>query len=153
MHMRSSVRLAGLLAVLVVATSACASAKMKQEQAEASAERDRIAREATVDASRRRVDYVKCVMDGARVSAMDPGSDAIEPGDLADASLAKCGSLLSSSQEDFGIELFSSGQDIASAAAAASRTTDAVRASARGNAVAAILDARRRRSSAPAEGD
>ena len=74
MHMRSAVRLAGLLALVAVATSACASTKVKQEQAAASAERDKITREATVDGSRRRADYVKCVMDQANLAAMDPDS-------------------------------------------------------------------------------
>jgi hypothetical protein len=147
MHMRSSVKLAAFLALTAVATTACAS--MKQEQAAASTERTKITREASVDGSGKRADYLKCVLDDANTQAMDPGSDAITPDDLADASLAKCGSLLRGSQEDFSIELFSSGQDVASAAATATRTTEAVRTSARGQAVALIVDARRRRASTP----
>jgi hypothetical protein len=150
--MRFSVRLAGLLALVAVATSACASTKMKQEQAAASAERDKITREASVDGSRKRTDYVKCVLDNANMWAMDPDRDAIEPGDLADTSLAKCGALLRSTQEDFSIELFSGDQDIVSSAAAAARATEAVRSGARGRAVAAIVDARRKRSSTPGAG-
>jgi hypothetical protein len=152
MHMRSAVRHAGLLALVAVAVSACASAQVKQEQAAASAERDKITREATVDGSRRRADYVKCVTDQATSSAMDPDSDAIEAGDLADTSLAKCGALLRSTQEDFSFELLSDGQDVVSAAAVAARTTQALRASARGRAVAAIVDARRKRASPPGDG-
>jgi hypothetical protein len=155
MNMRSSVRLAGLLALVVVATSACASTKVKQakqEQAVANAEWDKINREASLDGPQKRADYVECVMDDAKMLAMDPDSDAIAPGDLADASLARCGSHLRSSQDDFSLELLSGGQDVASAAATASRTTEAVRASARRRAVAVIVDARRERSSPPSEG-
>jgi hypothetical protein len=152
MHMRSAVRLAGLLALVAVATSACASTKVKQEQAAASAERDKITREATVDGSRRRADYVKCVMDQANLAAMDPDSAAIAAGDLADASLAKCGALLRSTQEDFSIELLSDGQDVVSAAAVAARTSEALRASVRGRAVAVIADARRKRAATPGDG-
>jgi len=148
--MRSSVKLAGLLALAVVATSACASTKAKQEEAAASAERAKITREASVDGSQKRADYAKCVMDDVNVRAVDPDSDAIEPGDLADASLAKCGSVLRGSQDDVSIELFSDGRDVASAAAAATRATEAVRSSVRGRAVAVIVDARRKRLSTPA---
>src|SRR5262249_49026041 len=141
------VKLAGFLALTAVATTACAS--MKEDQAAASAERAKITREASVDGSGKRADYVKCVLDDANTQAMDPDSDAIAPGDLADASLARCGKLLRGSQEDFSMELFSDGQDVASAAATATRTTEAVRSSARGRAVALIVDARRKRSSTP----
>jgi hypothetical protein len=145
MHMRSAVKLAGVLALAAVATTACAS----QNKDLLRAEQAKFMRESSVDVAQKHADYLKCVLGDAKTYAMDPGSDAVAPGDLADVSLVKCGALLKSVEEDFGMEMFSGGEDVARAAAAATRTTDTVRSSARGQAVALIVDARRKRSSTP----
>jgi hypothetical protein len=145
MHMRSAVKLAGVLALGAVVTTGCASGRQDVQKAELA----RAMNEASINPAKRRADYLKCVLDDANVQAMDPSSDAIAPGDLVDVSLATCGSLLGGAQEDFGVEMFSQGQDVVRAAAAATQVADTVRASARGQAVALIVDARRKRSAAP----
>jgi hypothetical protein len=147
MQVCSAVKLGSLLALAAVATTACGS--VRQEQALATAEQTKIVNEGSVDGTRKRAEYLKCVVDDATTFAGEPSSDAIAPGDLADVSLTKCGSRLDGLQEDFSLEMLSSGQDITRASAAASRTTDTVRAVARGKAVAVIVETRRNRTVTP----
>ena len=146
MRMLSAVKLAGILALTAIAATACASKKadlLAAEEAKATAE-------ASVDSAHRREVYLKCVLDDANGYATDPGADTIAPGDVADLSLAKCRSLLKDADADSSLELFAAGDDVAHAAAVAGRATDVVRTRARDQAVAQVVDARRKRAATPA---
>lgn len=145
MRIRSVAKLASVLALTAVATTACAS-----KRAELDAEQAKAIREASVDSAHRREVYLQCVLDDANAYALDPSADVIAAADVADLSLAKCRPLLGAANEDFGLELFSGGEDVVHATAMANRATDVVRTSARGQAIAQVVDARRKRSSTPA---
>ena len=147
MRMHSAVKLVGVLALVAVATTACAS----KRAALLNAEQAKTLSEADINGAHRRAVYLKCVLDDANAYAADPAADAIAPGDVADLSLARCRSRLRDADEDFSLELFSAGDDVAHAAAVASRATDVVRARARDQAIAQVVDARRQRPSAPAK--